>query len=156
MTKMNKEVNIDESDLVEAALNFWFKGHEHIRSPFPLYIQDQLKKDVTEKFNKWTANISDKAKKEVNDEIVAEKFEEMLFETAVGLVVTEDEKLTILYPFMPRIGDVMKPSEENKIQEESTVTDRHHLKRGDHAFLKIKFKSLRSEKEWETEFELPE
>ena len=57
---------------------------------------------------------------------------------------------------MPRIGDVMKPSEENKIQEESTVTDRHHLKRGDHAFLKIKFKSLRSEKEWETEFELPE
>ena len=141
--------------MVEAAYDFWFNDRGHIRSPFPINIREKLKEKTTAKFLNWTANISDRGKKEVNDEIIAEKFEEILFETALELVSTEDEKLTILYPFMPRIGDVIDPKDALS-NGESKIIDRSHLKRGDDTYLKVKLKSLSSGKEWETEFELPE
>lgn len=145
----------EENSMVEAALEFWLNDQGHIRSPFPAPIRKTLKEKTKSKFSDWTANLSDGAKKEVNDEIIAEKFEEILFETASKLVSTEDEKLTILYPFMPRIGDVINPK-DSSTNEESAIIAREHIKRGDESFLKVKLKSLSSGKEWETEFELPE
>ena len=145
---------IIKNGMIETAFNFWFNDHEHIRSPFPVYIREMLKEKTTNKFFDWTAKISERAKKEINDVIVAEKFEEILSETASEMVLTEDEKLTILYPFMPRIGDVINPKDSP--DGESKVIDRTHRKRGDNAFLKVKLKTIDSEKEWETEFELPE
>lgn len=150
---MMKENNIAESEMIESAFNFWFSDREHIRSPFPEYIREILKVKATDTFSEWVDKISDKAKKEINDEIIAEKFEEILFEMASTLVLTADEKLTIHYPFMPRIGDLMK---EKGTNEESKVIGRSHLKRGDQSFFKVKLKTLSSGREWETEFELPE
>lgn len=145
---------ITENGMIETAFDFWFNDQGHIRSPFPVYIRKMLKEKATVKFSDWTSKISERAKKEINDEILAEKFEEFLFETASGLVSTEDEKLTILYPFMPRIGDVINPKDTPN--GESKIMGRTHLKRGDHSFLKVKLKAIDSGNEWETEFELPE
>jgi hypothetical protein len=153
MTKNSEP--IPENSMIEEAFNFWFNDQGHIRSPFPIYIREKLKEKTEAKFSNWTTKLSDGAKKEINDEIIAEKFEEILFETASELVSTEDEKLTILYPFMPRIGDVINPK-DTSTQGESKIIGRKHLKRGDESFLKVKLKSLGSKKEWETEFELPE
>ncbi|MBL0309363.1 MAG: hypothetical protein IPP77_06750 [Bacteroidetes bacterium] len=156
MTKDKKEETVVKNEMIEAAFNFWFNGQEHIRSPFPHYIKGDLQSKTLDKFFDWTNKISDRAKKEINDEIVAEKFEEILFETAAELVKTQDERLTILYPFMPRMGDVIEPKETDEHKENSMVVDRTHLKRGDQSFLKVKFKAMDSGREWETEFELPE
>ena len=145
-----------QGEMIEAAFNFWFSDHEHIRSPFPEYIREPLKMKALDKFFDWTSKISERAKKEVNDEIIAEKFEEILFETAASLVMTEDERITILYPFMPRIGDTAKTKDIPVGEGQSKVIDRTHLKKGDHAFLKVKFRTNDTGKEWETEFELPE
>lgn len=149
-----KREPITENGMIETAFNFWFSDQGHIRSPFPVYIREVLKKKTTTKFSDWTSKISERAKEEVNDEILAEKFEEMLFEAASELVLTEDEKLTILYPFMPRMGDIINPKDNSN--GESEIIDRTHLKRGDHSFLKVKLKAINSGNEWETEFELPE
>lgn len=146
---------IQENSMIEAALDFWFTDQGHIRSPFPASIRKTLGKKTKTKFSDWTAKLSDGAKKEINDEIIAEKFEEFLFETASELVSTEDEKLTILYPFMPRIGDIITPKDAST-NGESEIIGRKHTKRGDDSFLKVKLKSLSTGKEWETEFELPE
>lgn len=143
-------------EMIEAALNFWFSNQEHIRSPFPEYIHDTLRTQTLDKFFDWTSNISERAKKEINDEIIAEKFEEILFETAAAIVQTEDEKLTILYPFMPRIGDVTKAKDLPEGEGKSEVVGRMHARRGDYSFMNIKFKTIDTGKEWETEFELPE
>lgn len=147
---------LDTPNMTEAAFSFWFTDHEHIRSPFPAYIQVQLRELSVKRFDSWCASLKPDAKKDVNEEILAEKFEEILFELALGMVATEDEKLSVRYPFMPRIGDVIRVQGVPDSSAESRVTDRWHFKKGDEAFLKVKLHNLETEEDWETDFELPE
>lgn len=144
-------MTIDKSEFLEQALNFWFNDQVHIRSPFPKYIHNQLKIDATEKFEKWLTNLNLDAKDEINDEIIAEKFEEFLFETGHDLVLTEDEKITILYPFLPRTDDKII----NDKNEDATITSRFIIKEGDHKFLELSCKTLNNNENWKTRFELP-
>ena len=99
------------------------------------------------------SNLNPKAKEEVNDEMIAEKFEEIIFETAMGLVHTEDEKITIQYPFLPRVDDEIRNNEED-IQI-SKIIDRTLTKEGDTKFLKVKLENVSNRQVWETKFELP-
>lgn len=157
MTKKTKEQKTEsETDMMTAAFNYWFSDNGHVRSPFPVYIQEELREKSISKFLSWTQKVPVKAKKEINDEIVAEKFEEILFEAALNLVITEDEKLTIRYPFMIRIGDVIKVKGVDDKEAESKVIDRWFFKKGDEAFMKAKLQNISSGNEWETDFELPE
>ena len=149
-----KSQNYIEPEMVEAAFDFWFNDRDHVRSPFPIYIHENLRMATVDGFLSWSTQLSEKAKKEINDEILAEKLEEILFDLALKMVLTEDEKLTIRYPFLLRIGDLIKSTEEGKA--ESRVMDRWFLKQGDHAFMKVKLKNTVTGAEWETEFELPE
>lgn len=151
-----KSQNFLEPEMIRSAFEFWFSDSEHLRSPFPEYIRQDLKNNATDKLLDWSSRISDKVRKEINDEILAEKFEEIIFETALGMVMTEDEKLTIRYPFMPRIGDLITEKDTKGNLTESRVTDRYHFKKGDSAFMKVKLQTTTTQKNWETEFELPE
>lgn len=145
---------IESSELVEETLKFWFSDNEHIRSPFPEYIRPELQKKATEGFYVWVNGLNNKAKDEVNDEIIAEKFEEIIFENAMILVKTEDEKITIQYPFLPRIEDEISTS-ENPEDEKSKVIDRNLFKDGDHPLMGVKLEKVNSKEIWETEFQLP-
>src|SRR5690606_526452 len=144
---------VESSELVEQTFTFWFSDNEHIRSPFPEYIRPILKEKAVEDFFKWVSNLNPKAKEEVNDEMIAEKFEEIIFETAMGLVHTEDEKITIQYPFLPRVDDEIRNNEED-IQI-SKIIDRTLTKEGDTKFLKVKLENVSNRQVWETKFELP-
>ena len=144
---------VESSELVEQTFNFWFSDNEHIRSPFPEYIRPILKEKAVEDFFKWVSNLNPKAKEEVNDEMIAEKFEEIIFEAAMGLVHTEDEKITIQYPFLPRVDDEIRNNEED-IQI-SKIIDRTLTKEGDTKFLKVKLENVSNQQVWETKFELP-
>ena len=144
---------VESSELVEQTFTFWFSDNEHIRSPFPEYIRPILKEKAVEDFFKWVSNLNPKAKEEVNDEMIAEKFEEIIFETAMGLVHTEDEKITIQYPFLPRVDDEIRNNEED-IQI-SKILDRTLTKEGDTKFLKVKLENVSNRQVWETKFELP-
>ncbi|MBI2260003.1 MAG: hypothetical protein HYU67_14020 [Flavobacteriia bacterium] len=143
--------DLEKSELLEQAFQFWFNGQEHIRSPFPAYIQSELKVLATEKFEQWLKNLNEEAKDEVVDEIIAEKFEEILFEQAHQLVLTEDERLTILYPFLPRLGDQLKDDQG----VESEIVDRMLHNDKDERFLEIVCKRLEEGTKWTTRFELP-
>ena len=145
-----------ETDMMTAAFDYWFSDNGHVRSPFPVYIREELRGKAADKFLSWTKQVPAKAKKEINDEIIAEKFEEILFEIAATLVITEDEKLTIRYPFLIRIGDVINVKGVDEKKAESKVIDRWHFKKGDEAFMKVKLKNTVSGDVWETDFELPE
>ncbi len=148
--------NFIDPEMIEAAFNFWFVDNQHVRSPFPQYIQKGLKLEAANKFLYWAGRISEQAKKEINDEILAEKFEEIIFETALGMALTEDERLTINYPFMPRVGDELQQNDQQGITTTSTITERIYFKKDDEAFIKIKLKNNVNGDEWETDFELPE
>lgn len=140
----------ESSEMAEHAFKFWFGDHEHIRSPFPDYIQSQLKVLAAEAFQNWLDGLHVDAEEEIDDELIAEKFEQLLFEEALSLIQTEDERLSILYPFMPRIGDHLK----NDNDEQSVVTDRHVKTEGDTSYMQIKCRNLESDTNWETSFEL--
>lgn len=146
------EINtIESSELVEQSFRFWFSDHGHIRSPFPDYIRPELKRTATELFFQWSSNLKEEAKNEINEEIIAEKFEEIIFETASKLVKTEDERITILYPFLPRTGDVIG----NEVQEPGKIVDRWIQKEKDHNFLWVKCEKDSDKTIWKTSFELP-
>ncbi|MCO6495788.1 MAG: hypothetical protein J5I91_08940 [Bacteroidetes bacterium] len=153
--KLRKQSYI-EAEMIESAFNFWFSDNQHLRSPFPFYIREQLQFEASKKFIDWAAILTEKAKKEINDDILAEKLEEIIFETALQMVLTEDEKITIRYPFMPRKGDHLNQKNNENVEKTSIVTDRIYYKKGDEAFLKVKLKDTTGNNEWETEFELPE
>jgi|TARA_R110000782_G_scaffold186164_3_gene276377 hypothetical protein len=144
---------VESSELVEQTFNFWFSDNEHIRSPFPEYIRPILKENAVDAFFKWVSNLNPKAKEEVNDEMIAEKFEELIFEAAMGLVHTEDEKITIQYPFLPRVDDEIRNNEEDV--QLSKIIDRTLTKEGDTKFLKVKLENSSDQQVWETKFELP-
>lgn len=142
---------VESSELVEHTFKFWFNDNEHIRSPFPTYIQPELRVKSTGLFFDWVVGLDPKAKDELNDEAVGEKFEEIIFETATGMIKTEDERITILYPFLPRLGDALNDDDKKA----STVVDRNIYKDGDMSLMKVICKEVDSEKKWETEFQLP-
>jgi len=149
-----EEGSIESSELVEQTFNFWFSDNEHIRSPFPDYIRPVLKDNSIKGFYNWVSKLNPKAKEEVNDEIISEKFEEIIFENALKLVLTDDEKITIQYPFLPRLNDEISNS-ENMGEGKSIVIDRTLYKDGDHSFLKVVMEKISTKKLWETKFELP-
>jgi len=146
---------VESSELVEQTFEFWFKGNEHIRSPFPDYIRAELKENSTRRFFEWASTLKEDAGKEINDTILGEKFEEIVFEAALGLVLTEDEKITINYPFMPRMGDAINNQDEGNQRGKSLIIDRSIQKEGDKVFLKVKLEGDASGEVWETKFELP-
>ena len=71
-TKLKSQNYVDPG-MIKAAFNFWYSDNDHIRSPFPEYIREQLQKDATDKLLAWCSKISDKAKKDISDEILVEK-----------------------------------------------------------------------------------
>ena len=148
---MSEKLTIIDSEFIEQAFSFWFTDQKHIRSPFPTYTHSALKPAAIEKFEEWLANIHKDAKDEFNDEMIAEKFEEILFETGLTLIQTEDERLTILYPFLPRVSDKIKDDK----QIENIIISRFLKEVGDDKFLEIKCINKSTKEEWITSFELP-
>lgn len=142
---------VERSELVEQTFQFWFSDHGHVRSPFPNYIHNQLRNLATERFFLWSNGLKEDAKDEMNDEMIAEKFEEIIFEIATTLIKTEDERLTILYPFLPRTGDQIT----NENGEQGVIIDRWMKKEGDHNFMWVKCENKTIDTTWTTSFELP-
>lgn len=142
---------IESSELVEQTFKFWFNDNEHLRSPFPEYIHSELKPKATALFYEWVNGLAPNAKDEINDETVGEKFEEFIFSVATTLIKTEDERITIIYPFLPRLEDSIK--DENGLECE--IINRSIIKTNDTSFLKVVCKRLKDGEQWDTSFELP-
>lgn len=159
MTSYKEKIAVQsyiESEMIEAAFEYWFSDHEHVRSPFPEYIREELKTQSAGSFLDWASKLTDKAKKDINDEILAEKLEEIIFEKALDMVKTEDEKITIKFPFLLRLNDTVKVKDVNEHIAESIVIERELIKEGDTVYLFVRLRNLASGMEWDTKFELPE
>src|SRR5690554_1461334 len=137
--------NLETSEFIEEVFHFWYNDNGHIRTPFPTYIQQKLKVEATEKFYSWVNNLKPEAKDELNEEAIAEKFEEVLFSLASQMVQTEDERISILFPFLPRINDILK----DKDQAQNTVIDRHIKKEKDISFLHLMCVNKETDQKWE-------
>ena len=152
MTELNMKM-VESSELVEETFKFWFTDQDHLRSPFPIYIRERLKTVAISNYLEWMEQLDEKGKEEMGESFFRDKLEEIIFQTAIHFVKTEDEKLTLCYPFMPRIGDKVKETKDDG--EFSIVYERSLIKEGDQKYLRIRLKEDNSEKVWERMFELP-
>lgn len=142
--------------MLSASLEYWFTDHEHVRSPFPEYMRMQLATESSSKMLSWTNQLSDEAKKELSQEMLAEKFEELLFDAAHVLAESDDEKLTIKYPFMPRTGDPINIVSDDVVTGSGTIKSRRIEKEGDSVFLTLEVSDNKTSAISVTRFELPE
>jgi hypothetical protein len=157
MTDNEFKIFIAEQDFVgseffEESFKFWFEDNQHIRTPFPDEIQEQLKEKTSRVFMEWVYELSDEEKSKLQNEEIVETFEMILFNQAIDLVDDEDQKITICYPFMPRLGDVVDDNEKGASKIVSRKLD---VNKDEKKYLKVKLKSETVTQEWETEFELP-
>ena len=147
-----KEQDFVGADFFEASFKFWFNDNKEIRTPFPEKIQPELSERTSRIFMEWILELSDEEKSKLENEEIAEVFEMILFNQALGLVEEEDQKITICYPFLPRVGDVV----DDKSRGSNTVIKRQiDVKENNKKYLKLNLKSVSGSVEWETEFELP-
>jgi hypothetical protein len=139
-------------DFFEESFKFWFEDNEYIRTPFPETIQEGLKEKTFRNFMEWVYELTDEEKASLENEEIVETFEMILFNQAMELLTDEDQKITVCYPFLPRLGDIV----EDKEKGASKVIYRNlDVNKDEKKYLKVKLKSESIKQEWETEFELP-
>jgi len=147
-----KEQDFIGSDFFEESFKFWFEDNESVRTPFPAEIRNELKKKTFRVFMEWVFELSDTEKSEMKSEEIVDTFEMILFNQAIELVKEDDEKITICYPFMPRLGDVVDDKEKGASKVVGRKLD---VNKDEKKYLKIQLKKEDIVEEWEAEFELP-
>lgn len=150
-----------EIDFIDDTYKYWINGHDYVRSPFPDFIVDELISISKDKFFDWASGVDIKIRKEYDKEKLTRKLEEFIFSTAYDLVKNEDDKITICYPFLPRIGDKLKEPGVEETGENDTIADskiykRKITKENNCRNLKIYLKNMTTGNQWETCFLLPE
>ncbi len=138
---------------IEPGLEYWFSNHKHIRSPFPIEIKDTVRERTSEIFFEWISGLKDKELNEMKENEFVEMFETILFNEAFKLVNDEDQQLTISYPFMPRLGDLVNHSlnGQGKVINRKAVDSKENKK-----LFELTVESQETGKTWETQFELRE
>lgn len=143
------------SQLVQQAFDFWFTDHDHVRSPFPAYVQTELRELSVAAFADWLRRLDPQAQKEVTDEAAVQKFEELLFREATRLVHTPDELITLRLPFLPRVGDTIDGGGIEGRGGENVIRKRKLVTEGKDEFMEVEAENLASGQSWSTRFELP-
>ncbi|HRN36881.1 MAG TPA: hypothetical protein PLV70_04655 [Flavobacteriales bacterium] len=154
----NSTITMDqlrESSMAQQAFTYWFADHGHVRSPFPAYLRDDLREVALAAFKQWLSKLDSKALDEMNEEVAFGKFEEVIFQEAIRLVRSEDEALTLRFPFLPRIGDRIEGGAVEGREGGNIVRTRSILREGKDEFMLVKVENLASGTAWETRFELP-
>lgn len=139
-------------DFVQSTIKSWYDRNDHVRCPFPDSIRQQLEKKALLSFQEWIQALDPSKKNEMPLQEFVEIFESILFHDATQLVSNEDEQLTILFPFMPRLGDSVKDSTYGQ----GTIIKRKLEQKEDQKNkLTVTVSSDKDQQTWQTSFELP-
>ena len=95
--------------LAEVACAFWFNDNDKTRTPFPEEIQAELREKAQRDFLSWQENLSPDDEAGVTEDEMVSVFENLLFSHALALIDQNDADLalTIQFPFIPRVGDLV-------------------------------------------------
>lgn len=146
----SKLVRDEIESMINSMLQFWYQGNDDIRCPFPLEIQGSLIEMSCQKALMWYDKLSPEEHNKLKLDQVVEHFENLIFEEALNLVSHEDDKITIQYPFMPRIGDQIKHEDK----PESMVVKREIVCIKEVMYLQVDFQNRTNKEKWTTRFEL--
>jgi hypothetical protein len=146
---------LKDSELVVQAVAYWFADHGHVRSPFPTTVQEKVAKGAVEGLHAWLAGLKPDERAKLRDEDLLEKFESVLFDTAMGLVTDTDQLITLRFPFLPRCGDRIDGGAIAGREGENIVRTRRLAHEDKDEFLVVEAECVSTGERWETRFELP-
>jgi len=152
LNKALSSLHFVSQEFLGCSYDFWLKDRTGFRTPFPTAIQEKLREVSLSAFLEWASGLSKAESKKLTKEEIAQMFELLLFNKAIDLVESEDDELTIRYPFMPRVGDKVNDHQRG----ESQVVKREVLEhKNGKLFFNVTLRGDESGEKWSTEFELP-
>ncbi len=87
----------------DAAIQYYLEDHDDFRSPFPERMREELEEKTFRQFMEWTFQLVDPGS--ASEEMFSQKFDEIIHRVGLSLAQSDEERLTIQYPELPRIGD---------------------------------------------------
>jgi hypothetical protein len=145
--------SIISAKFIEPGFDYWFTNHEHVRSPFPPSIRISLKEKTSLLLFEWIDELQEADLKAMKEDEFVEMFETILFNEAMKLVDNEDQQLTISYPFLPRLGDLVNHQKHGK----GNITGRKEIvSKENRKLFELAVLSQETGITWETQFELPD
>ena len=142
-----REQEIVGDAFLREAFDYYLFDNADLRSPFPEYTHESLIQNTFQRIMHWAFQQN---KAEMTDEIVSSTFYAILLEEAQQLVATDDERLSLLYPELPRIGDTTNIPDKGTYK----ISRRHLYDKGDALFLKIFLQNTLTGHLMETDFEV--
>lgn len=125
-----REQEIVGETFLSEGFAYHFDDNADLRSPFPAYTHDALVQNTFQRIMHWAF---EQDKTRVTDEILTSVFQSILVEEGQKLVATDDERLSIAYPELPRLGDTTNIAEKGVYK----ISRRHLYQKEDALFLKI-------------------
>jgi hypothetical protein len=147
--RLGRQSRIGQS-FVSAALSHYLGEHEGRRSAFPAHMHDELARRAIDAFCGWVAEHADDA--EMTAESASEQFDAIIHAEAMAFACNEEERLRILLPDAPRVGDSVTFHAEQGPQR-SRIVERALESDGKGRHLRVVV-ALEAGGTWETSFEL--
>jgi|WetSurMetagenome_2_1015567.scaffolds.fasta_scaffold559911_1 hypothetical protein len=142
-------------DFMEAAFADWFQDSDTFRSPFPETMRDELSELTFRHFMEWTFQRLEQ-EAPISAEELGEKFSEIIRTIGLSLAKGEQERLSIYYPDLPRIGDPVTFHEANGEERQGVVTQRYLVNADGHPQLRLVGHYQDSPEEWESSLTVEE
>jgi hypothetical protein len=92
-------------DFMDAAFRYWLEDNDDRRSPFPEHMRDELRRRTFRLIMEWTFQLDDPEIPGSGE--MSAKFEEIIEAVGLALARTDEERLVIQYPGLPRVGDTV-------------------------------------------------
>lgn len=144
---------IISTKFIEPGFEYWFTNHEYVRSPFPPATRVLLKERTSNLLFEWIESLKETDHKSMKEDEFVEMFETILFNEAMKLVEDDDQQLSIAYPFLPRLGDLVN----HQINGNGKIVSRKEIVSNKNKKLfELSVFSQKSGRTWEAQFELPD
>lgn len=141
-------------DFIEAAFQDWLEDHEDYRCPFPEQMQAELRERTFRSFMEWTFHLDNPDQLRAED--LSEKFGEIIQAEGFALAQTNEERLTIQYPDLPRLGDQINFHDAQSQIRAGEIIQRSIQEKAGNKELRVVVRYFETGEEWETSFDLVE
>ena len=149
--RLNEQTLIGQ-DFVEASFTNWLEDTEDYRCPFPERMRDELAQRTLRLFMEWIFQLKNPGA--ISGEELSVKFGEIIQTVGWSLAESEDEKLSISFPSLPRVGDsVTFRSPAGKVESNGEILRRQLVKTEQGQEMRVTV-LLDTGEEYETGFEL--
>lgn len=135
--------------------NLYLSDSPGYRSPFPKYMIKDLKEIVFYKFELWLNSFSKQELNNITQKQIKKKFEELFKKIGLKLAKKEEDKISIQYPYIPRIGDEFHdPKSDPNHKKIGKIMDRFIIREKNKKIVRLILKNKNSKKNEHIDFEI--